>query len=143
MTMTNDYFFLTLLLVSNGFLLAVATIAVLRFERRWQRLESFWDSPTGAALSDAGDEELHEQMEATQRLEQQLGELQVAVKLMDRKAPQERPPIERNLPIENAVRMARLGASVEDLTRNCGLNVGEARLLKKLHGREPLAANGH
>ena len=143
MTMTNDYFFLTLLLVSNGFLLAVATIAVLRFERRWQRLESFWDSPTGAALCDASDEELHEQMEATQRLEQQLGELQVAVKLMDRKAPQERPPIERNLPIENAVRMARLGASVEDLTRNCGLNVGEARLLKKLHGREPLAANGN
>lgn len=141
--MTNDYYFVYLLLMSNAFLLAVATIAVLRFERRWRRLESFWDSPTGAALSDENDEEIHRQMQATQRLEQRLGELQIAMKLMQKKEPHERPPVERNLPIENAVRMARLGASVEDLTRNCGLNAGEARLMKKLHGREPLAANGN
>lgn len=142
MTMSNETFYLYLLLASNAALLAIATIAVTRFERRWKRIESFWDSPTGAALSDADDDELRAQMKATQQLEQRLGELQRTVRFMEAKPSQERPPVERNLPIENAVRMARLGASVEDLTRNCGLNVGEARLMKKLHGRAPLAANG-
>jgi len=141
--MTTDYFFLYILLASNATLLAIAAVAVIRFERRWQRLESFWDSPTGAALDDASEDELHEQLMATTRLEQRLGELQRTIKLLDIKAPEERPPVERNMPIENAVRMARLGASVEDLTRNCGLNVGEAQLMKKLHGKAPVAANGY
>ena len=142
--MSTDYFFLYVLLASNATLLAIAAVAVIRFERRWQRLESFWDSPTGAALSEADEDELHEQLRATARLEQRLGELQRTVKLLDiKKAPEERPPVERNLPIENAVRMARLGASVEDLTRNCGLNVGEAQLMMKLHGKAAVAANGY
>jgi hypothetical protein len=140
--MSNDYLFLYLLLASNAALLASATIAILRFERRWRRFDSFWDSPTGAALGDASDAEVREQMKATRRLEQRLGELQRTVKLLDMKAPQESPKVEHNLPIENAVRMARLGASVEELTRNCGLNVGEAQLMKKLHGRVSVAANG-
>lgn len=141
--MTTDYFFLYILLASNATLLAIAAVAVIRFERRWQRLESFWDSPTGSALDDASEDELHEQLMATTRLEQRLGELQRTVKLLDMKAPEERAPVERSMPIENAVRMARLGASVEDLTRNCGLNVGEAQLMKKLHGKAPAAANGY
>lgn len=140
--MSIDYFFLCVLLASNATLLAIAAVAVIRFEQRWKRLEGFWDSPTGAALDDAGEDERYEQRKATVRLEQRLAELQRTVKLIDLKAPEERPPVERELPIENAVRMARLGASVEDLTRNCGLNVGEARLMKKLHGKAPAAANG-
>lgn len=142
MTMTNDYFFLYLLLVSNAMLLMIAAVVIIGFERRWRRIEEFWDSPTGAALSDASDDEIREQMQATQRLERRLAELQRAVKIIDMKEPEERPPVERSVPIENAVRMARLGATVEDLTRNCGLNVGEARLMKTLHGRPPVAANG-
>lgn len=143
MTMSHDDFYLYLLLASNAALLMIAAVAIVRFERRWQRIDSFWSSPTGSALSDASDAETRQQMEATQRLEQRLGELQRTVKLMEMKAPQDRPPAERNLPIENAVRMARLGASVEDLRRNCGLNAGEARLMKKLHGRAPMAATRH
>lgn len=143
MTMSDDYFFLDLLLVCNVWLLAVAVVAIIRFDRRWQRIESFWDSPTGVALDDASDCELREQMKATRRLEQRLGELQRSIKRIDIKAPEHVPPVDRDLPIENAVRMARLGASVDDLTRNCGLNVGEARLMRKLHGRAPVAANGN
>ncbi len=141
--MSNETFFISILLASNAALLAVATIAIVRFERRWNRIESFWDSPTGAALSDASDDEMRAQTKATRQLQQRLGELQRAVKQIESRPAQERPSIDRNLPIENAVRMARLGASVEDLTRNFGLNVGEARLMKKLHGRAPVAANGH
>lgn len=33
-----------------------------------------------------------------------------------------------------AIRLARQGASVEDLARDCGLNRGEAELLVSLHG---------
>ena len=146
MMMTTDSYYLYLLLTSNAVLVAIACLAVIRFERRWKRIEDFWDSPTGNALSESGDDQVRDQMKATRRLEQRLGELQRTVKIMDMKEPKQQPPVERNLaiglPIENAVRMARLGASIEDLTRNCGLNMGEARLMQKLHGKSPAAANG-
>jgi len=141
--MSNNYLLISMLLVSNAVLLGIAAVAVIRFELRWQRIESFWDSPTGAVLADDADDELRAQTKATRRLEQRVVELQRTIRLLDLKAPDEPPPVERKLPIENAVRMARLGASVEDLTRNCGLNAGEARLLTKLHGRAFGAVSGH
>lgn len=140
MTMSNEYQYLYLLLVANAVLLTIGLVVVFRFERRWRRIECLWDSTSGAALDEASDLETSEQILATRRLEQRLAELQRTVKLMDRRAPEEPQPPERSLPIENAVRMARLGASVEDLTRSCGLNVGEAHLMKKLHGRAPAVA---
>lgn len=139
---TIESYYVLLLLTSNALLLAIAAIALSRFERRCKRIEEFWDSPTGTALADEGDDETREQMKATRRLEQRVGELQRAVKVMEIKTPREQPPVERNVPIENAVRMARLGASIEELTRTCGLNIGEARLMQKLHGKTQLAANG-
>lgn len=141
MTMSYDDLFLYLLLLSNAVVLILAVVAIIRFERRWQRIDSFWDSPTGVALSEASDEEMREQTRATLQLERRLSELQRAVKRMQSRAPDEPTPLERKLPIDNAVRMARSGASVEDLTRNCGLSVGEARLMKRLHGRAPSAAS--
>jgi len=142
MTMMNESYFLYMLLASNAVVLSIACITLFRFERRCKRIEDFWDSTTDEALSESDDEKAHEQMRATQRLERRLGELQRTVKVMDMKTPPQSPPTERNLPIENAVRMARLGASVEDLTRNCGLNTGEARLMQKLHGKTASAGNG-
>jgi hypothetical protein len=143
MTMTSETYYLYVLIASNAVLLAIACVAVVRFERRWKRIEEFWDSPTGSALGESHDDEVRAQVIATKRLEKRLGELQRTVKIMDMKAPQQSPPAERNLPIENAVRMARSGASVEDLTRNCGLNFGEARLMQKLHGRASATARPH
>ncbi len=134
--------YLILFLVSNALLLAVAIVVLSRFDQRVKRIEEFWDSPTGAALADDSDEELRAQMQATRRLERRVGELQRAVKLAEIKAPAPQAPVELNIPLENAVRMARHGASVEDLTRNCGLNIGEARLMQKLHGKTRQAANG-
>ncbi len=139
MMITFDAMFLFLLLVANALLLGLTCHALIRFEQRWLRLEQFWESPTGIALSDSGDDELREQMEATQRLEQRVGELQRSVKVIElnKHRPQAsqpaQPAVDRHLPIENAIRMAQLGATVEELTRRCGLNVGEARLIQKLH----------
>ena len=139
--MMIESYYLTVLLVANALLLAIAAVVLSRFERRCKRIEEFWDSPTGTALADDGDEEVRAQTQATQRLERRVGELQRVVKLMDIKAPKQQAPVELNVPIENAVRMARQGASVEDLTRNCGLNIGEARLMQKLHGKAQHAAS--
>lgn len=136
-----DPYYLYLSLAANSLILVLACMALSRFERRCKRIEEFWDSPTGIALADE-DDDMREQMEATRRLEQRLSELQRAVKVMEIKAPQQTPPVERSVPIENAVRMARQGASVEELTRNCGLNIGEARLMQRLHGKAQLAAGG-
>ncbi len=136
---TVDALFILLLLAANAMLLGLTCHALVRFERRCKRIEDFWESPTGNALSESDDAELREQMKATQRLEKRVGELQRTVKVIElnrhRPQPAEptQPAVERNLPIENAIRMARLGASVEELTRSCGLNIGEARLMQKLH----------
>ncbi|MBT8085201.1 MAG: DUF2802 domain-containing protein [Woeseia sp.] len=43
------------------------------------------------------------------------------------------PPLKNELPVEYAVRMARSGATVDDLVRGCGLNIGEAQLLLRMH----------
>jgi Protein of unknown function (DUF2802) len=48
-------------------------------------------------------------------------------------------PATRTSAMEHAARLARDGASVDELTRSCGLNVGEASLLRRLHGHETAA----
>jgi len=142
MMIFHDTYFVYLLLTSNALLLAIACYSVVRFERRCRRIESFWASPTGSALAEAKDKDSQLQLRTTQRLEQRVGELQRTVKIMQIKAPKQPPAAAHNLPIENAVRMARLGATVSDLTKSCGLNIGEARLLQKLHGKAQKVAAG-
>ena len=133
MMMINDSYFLDLLLASNAAFLAIACLALIRFERRWGRIEAFWGNQTDTASGEPVDVDVNEQLKTTQRLEQRLGELQRTIKVLEIKTPKQQPPVERSLPIEHAVRMARQGASIEDLTRDCGLNIGEARLMQKLH----------
>lgn len=140
---TLEMQYLYLLIISNALVLAVACFSLVRFEKRCRQIDAFWASPTGSALSDEKNENSREQLQITQRLEQRFGELQRILKLTQiRKVKQPAPPAERHLPIENAVRMAKLGASIDDLTKNCGLNIGEARLMQKLHGRTQLQAVG-
>ena len=158
MSFTSENYFLFLLLASNAALVAISCFALFRFERRWRRIEDIWNSAADTALSVSADEDViaqleasqkqqvsqrHEatqRLEASQRLERHIGELQRAVKVMGTRGPEKAPALARAVPIENAVRMARLGASIEDLTRNCGLNLGEARLLQKMHGKADIAA---
>lgn len=146
--MTIDSYYATMLMIANGLLLCIACYAIVRFERRCKQIEEFWASPTGTAVAEANSDQSTEQMRITQRLERRVGELQRTVKVMElnrdeHPAPKSEPkPAERSLPIENAQRMAKLGASIEDLTRSCGLNIGEARLMQKLHGKANRAATG-
>jgi len=144
MMISPETYFGDILPIANALLLAIACYSIVRFERRCKQIESFWASPTGSALSEAKDTDIDTQLQlkTTQRLERRIGELQRTVKIMQLQAPKPPPAAVHNLPIENAVRMARLGASVSELTKSCGLNTGEAQLLRKLHGKAQKAADG-
>lgn len=132
---TIEAYLLFLLLGSNAALSAVACFLFARFESRCKRIETFWESTTGSAIAETTGRDSREQMLLTRRLEQRVGELQRTVKVMEIKETKSRTPVERSLPIENALRMAKLGASIDELTKSCGLNIGEARLMQKLHGK--------
>lgn len=125
---------LFLLLICNGALAAAAAIAILRLQRMTNQQKSFWDSPTGAALTSQPD-----QQELIRAIDQRFSDLLNGIHLLAR---EDRPdaPASQSLPFENAVRMARHGATLADLTRNCGLSETEARLLIRVHGQS-LASN--
>ncbi len=122
-----------LLQISNALLLAAACIAVLRFEQRVRKSESFWASPTGSLISgkklaganidDIESADLHRQMDA----------LQQEIKHLTNAKANAGTTSSRELLIENAINMVKSGATPEQLARTCGLNIGEAQLLKKLH----------
>ena len=127
---------LYLLLIANAALIVAAAFAVLRVQRALEESVEFWRSPTGAAIradkSSASDDDsrvIASRMAALQRAVDELGRRERAV-------PQERVV---DLSLEHAVRMAKRGASVDELTRRCGLNIGEAELLHRLHGRQEAA----
>ncbi len=140
---TLEAHYVYLLLGSNAIMLALACLSFARFDNRCKQIEKFWESPTGTVLHDDKDADANEQIRSSERLEKSIADLNLALKTFEiGKSKPEAPPVERSLPIENAVRMARLGASIDDLTKSCGLNIGEARLMQKLHGQATLQANG-
>ena len=136
----NDVSTLQLLLIANAALLAAAVIAIVRFQKLFNRFEKFWSSPTGVALADNKPADEQPRPQANRHLERRVTELQSVVRTLARKSPTAQKSAEPKLPIENAVRMARHGATIDDLVRSCGLNIGEARLMQKLHGKAQAAA---
>lgn len=116
----------------NAGLLAAASLAMLKFRGLLNRPKDFWASPLGAEL-------YAESLAAKERSRLLLNyvfELQETVDRLAKRVPLRDDPVARILPFEHAARMARDGASVDELRRRCGLNLGEARLVAKLHGRE-------
>ena len=126
---------LYMLIIANAVLLAAASIAVLRVRKQLRRFEQFWNSPTGTSLANREPAVTQPRPQANRHLERRVTELQSVVKTLAKREQPVAKPVDGNLPIENAVRMARHGASVDELVRSCGLNIGEARLMQKLHSR--------
>lgn len=137
-----------LLLLANAVLLAAAAIAIVRFRKQCRRFEKFWDSPTGAALVDprpatvTAAPQPQRRTQPNPQLENRVAELQSVVRTLAKNGQSVREPVESNLPIENAVRMAKHGASIDELIRSCGLNIGEAQLMCKLHGKSQAISIG-
>ncbi len=115
------------LLISNALLVGAAGLAVMKFQRLVDKQKVFWSSPTGAALK-----EQTEHDELLLAIDQRLSPLFEQIESMVREQGQEA-GTQQILPIEHAVRMAKHGASLEDLMRNCGLSDTEARLLMRVH----------
>ncbi len=122
-----------LLLAANAVLLGAAVLAILRFQRRCRQIETFWTSPTGAAVSDEVSGAAPRDPAYDPQLERRVAELQSVVRTLARRSTEAAAPTPAALPLDKAVRMAKRGATVEQLMSTCGLNVGEARLMRKLH----------
>jgi len=134
--MIDTTYSLYALLIANACLVAAAALAVLRFQRMMRESRSFWESPTGAAMQTAAPAPIKQD----RLLAHEIAMLQKTVaSLCNKERPRQEVSAER-LPLEHAVRMARHGASIDDLTKKCGLNIGEARLMQRLHGRRADAA---
>lgn len=129
-----------LLLIANAVLLAAATIAIVRFRHQARRFEKFWDSPTGVSMADTQSLSAAPAPVTDPELEKRVAELQSVVKTLANKGQAIHEPADANVPIENAVRMAKHGASIDELIRGCGMNIGEAQLMRKLHGKAQTAS---
>ncbi len=139
----NDPTIYYAILASKAFVLILGTIVLLSMWRQTRRAEEYLSELRSAPAQDAQPDSAKQQLIASLRLDRRISELQeqiVALSATEQKSAAD--PVSRPLPIENATRMARHGASVEELTRTCGLNIGEAELLKKLHG-VPTTSQSH
>lgn len=138
--MITDTFVLSILLAANLLLLLVAITALQRIDARCRRLEEFKLHAASAVPVDTVAADDSGYASALEKLEKRLEIMQRSIMLVAVKTPEKNLPEVRSLPIENAVRMAKEGATIDDLTRTCGLNIGEARLMKTLHGNAKSAA---
>jgi hypothetical protein len=126
MMILDDALVTNMLFMSTTLLLAAATVAILRFQRLAQRSapppENAGAVPRPAA---AASESIEQRVRALQEVAEELARKEELLQCKER----------TTMPYENAVRMARCGAGVEELTRSCGLKKGEAELLVRLHSR--------
>lgn len=131
------------ILAGKAFVLILGTIVLLGMWRQTRRVERYLSDLGNAPAPDEQPDAAKRHLVASLRLDKRISELQQQIAALSAAEPKaDAGPVSRPLPIENATRMARHGASVEELTRACGLNVGEAELLKKLHGA-PTTSRSH
>lgn len=138
--MIDDTYILYALLSANALFIAIVCVALFRFALRLAALETLLAQPAVPLESAADSESTLRSEQTLQRLDARVAELQRGLQALGKSRSEQRDSTWRQPPIENAVRMAQQGASVDDLTRNCGLNIGEARLMQKLHGQVRVAA---
>ena len=124
----TETFWLYMLLFCNALLLAASVLALTRFQNLIRSSLDFWRSPTGDAMRSGPGE-----MAIDQIMAERLLTLQRTVEGLEM-GDHARPIAARGaLPFEHAVRMAKHGATVDELAESCGLNRGEAELVMRLH----------
>ena len=140
--MINETFILSFLLAENLLMLLIVFTALQRIDARCRRLEEFKLSVLEKPETKPAAVDTSAYVNILKRLEQRFSRVQKSVESAAADTVVEPRPLTQSLPSENAVRKARHGARVDALTRSCGLNIGEARLMQKLHGRAQVAAVG-
>lgn len=137
--------------MANSLLLAIALLVIIRFRREARAQLEFWESPIAASLMvDQKSDGVPADGDTDRRFAQSLVRLEHQMLLLRKdfmrnsvaqasakETPRPAAVIQQpaSLPIENAVRMAQHGATITELTERCGLSLGEARLMQKLHGK--------
>ena len=116
------------LLLANAALCAAAVLAILKFQRLLRSSARFWDSPTGSALQAQCDQSMF-----NQSTENQLASLAAALEQLEKTTRTVSVATSEKVPYDTAIRMAKAGASTEELVRNCGLSAGEANLYRRIH----------
>ncbi|ANO51064.1 DUF2802 domain-containing protein [Woeseia oceani] len=132
----DDAFWQYSLLLANALLLGAAALVIVRLRRELHTMREFWTSPAMAAMQPEpyDDRDLRRMFDRRLTMLQKYVEQQVAARPnMVAESPAAVAPRSNELPVEYATRMARAGASEDDLVRGCGLNKGEAQLLMRLH----------
>ena len=139
MMTANETYILYALLISNAFLLGAATIAVLRLQELLDKSESFWNGPAAATARHASTQS----KEIKDIVDQRISSLQRVIDelaVSDRAAHLQK---SGDLPFEYAVRLAKHGADIDDLTRSCGISEVEAKLMMRVHAGGDAASNTH
>jgi Protein of unknown function (DUF2802) len=131
----DDSFWQYGLLLSNALLIAAAGIAVIRIRSEMRAARAFWSSPAVSAMQPEpyDDRDLRRMVDRRITMLEKYLEHQIESRAADVPEPAVLAPHKSEMPVEYAVRMARAGASADDLVRGCGLNKGEAELLMRLH----------
>lgn len=132
MMLLTSYDLNALIAIGMTLVLGLAAVSLCRFERRCRDVQRFWNSPTGNALADKSGSTEALSLELT-NLRTTVQMLQEAIDQLQQTPDAQSAEPDRRLPFDNAVRMAKSGATTDDLRKTCGLNIGEAHLLRKLH----------
>ena len=139
----DDSFWQYALLLSNACLVAAAALTLIRSRSEMRAMREFWTSPAMLAMQP----EAYDDRDLRRMLDRRITMLQKYVEQkIERSGDEETRKSAavvlrgNELPLEYAARMARGGASVEDLIRGCGLNKGEAQLLMRLHAGQQAAS---
>jgi hypothetical protein len=125
------------LLLSNVFLLGAAALALVQVRRELRDSRRFWQGPTAASMQG----EAYDDRGLRRMIDDRIAKLAANIERTQRPpAAVEQAPV-RAAPVsfEHATRMARQGASIDDLVLGCGLNKGEAQLLLRMHANNSLA----
>lgn len=135
--MNIDFYYLVefALPVANVCLLGAAIMAVGRLQRVLAGKAIYSRLAAGNAI----EAQVADIDEHCRIVSERLGEIQDQIERFSHLERLLIGPVSREFPMEHAARLAKSGASVEELTKNCGLSIGEARLIQRLHGQAEMA----
>lgn len=136
MQLINNFAIYALIIV-NTFLLFRATVMLRETQSiilQDARKEN--PSPVKAVISEGASirNQAKSYAAMSQLLDSRLNKMQLQIQqVLNKKTTTAAAPRPAQMPIEHAMRLARHGASAEDLSRTCGLNKEEAKLMHRLH----------
>jgi len=116
--------------IANVCLLAAAALVIVRIQRVLHGKAIY----SRLSVAKTIEKEIVGLIEQNKRVSDRLDSMQITIGHLGSLERLLVGPVSREMPMEHAARLAKDGASIDELTRNCGLNIGEARLVRRLHG---------